>query len=173
MEALVGEGLRVDLPGDVPTQHVWCWGRRASSTLPPRSMSDQAQFQIHQCRLDRRLPQPARQVVDRDAVHQQLAGVRVSQRVVRYVTHKRYRPSSSALAAEAFIQRSAVALDALASLSSWPMLPNWSALVRAACISACIDTILALLPFPRRTRLVGQSASGDRCRASQLARRRS
>ena len=75
-------------------------------------------------------------------------------------------PSSSALAAAGFIQRSAVDLDDLTSLSSSPTLSNWSALASAACSSACIGTILALLPLPCLTRMVGRSVSSDRSRVS-------
>ena len=72
-------------------------------------------------------------------------------------------PSSSALVAAAFIKRSAVDLDTLTSLSFWLTLPNWSALVSAACSSACTGTILA---WPCRTRMVGRSESRDRSRVS-------
>ena len=99
-------------------------------------------------------------------MNQQVAGVRVPERVVRNLASWRYRPQLLCLAAAAFIHRSAVDLDALTSLSSWPTLPNWSALVSAACTSACIGTILALLPFPRRTRMVGRAVSSDRSRVS-------
>ena len=44
-------------------------------------------------------------------------------------------PNSSARAAAALTHRSDVDRDALLRLSSWPMLPNCSALVRATCSS--------------------------------------
>ena len=67
-----------------------------------------------------------------------------------------------ALEAAVFIHRSAVALDALTSLSPLPTSPNSSALLRAVCSSGCTGSILALLPLPRRTRMVGRSVSSDR-----------
>ena len=88
------------------------------------------------------------------------------ERVIRYVTTRRYRGQLLGLAAAAFIQRSAVDLDVPTSLSSCPTSPNCSALVRAACSSVCTGTILALLPLPWRTRMVGRSLSSDRSRAS-------
>ena len=68
-------------------------------------------------------------------------------------------PSSSALAAAAFIHRLAVDRDALMILSTWLMFPNCRALVRTVCSSAWTGTILALLPLPCHTRTVGRSAS--------------
>ena len=72
----------------------------------------------------------------------------------------------TALAAADFIHQPTVDRDALTSLSTWPMLPNCRALVRAACSSPWTGTIRALLPFPCLTRIVGRSVSSDRSRVS-------
>ena len=68
-------------------------------------------FQVDECRLYRRVPQPARQVVDGDSVHQQVACVAVAQRV-RPDSFPRaiaIAPSSSARFTADCTQRQAVA----------------------------------------------------------------
>ena len=75
-------------------------------------------------------------------------------------------PRSTALTAALFIQRSAVAREALMSLSPCPTSPNSSALVSAILSSGCTGTILGLLPFPSRTWRLGSSPSKERSRAS-------
>ncbi len=48
------------------------------------------QLQVDKSRLDRRVAKPPAEVVDRDPVYQQVTGVSVPERVIRYVTSRRY-----------------------------------------------------------------------------------
>ena len=51
-----------------------------------------APAQVDECRLDRGVPQPAREVVDLDAVHQQVARAAMPQGVCAYLAPGRDRP---------------------------------------------------------------------------------
>ena len=48
------------------------------------------ELQVDERRLDRRVAKPPAEVVDRDPVYQQVTGVAVSERMVRYVMSRRY-----------------------------------------------------------------------------------